>query len=60
MEERYDAYLTVKAIDKNGNVALEGTIKLRCELIPFLEDVQEMWKKHHCGSKEKWFVFSTL
>jgi hypothetical protein len=59
-EERYDAYLVVEVVDKNGNVVSEHRIKMRCDPLPFLKDITKVWKNHHPGEPVHWQAIKLL
>jgi hypothetical protein len=60
--DRFDAFMCIQVIDKNGNIVSEHQRRLRCaELTDFLEDIEPVYKKHHPGSLfSQWKPIKTI
>lgn len=54
MEEKFDCYMTIKAVDSKGVPVSEWEWKIRCSnLLEFTKEIQSVYEKHHPDKKDR-------
>lgn len=62
MGDRYDSYLVIETVNKNGEVVSEHKRKIRCpDLLGFVKEVSILYDKHHPEDLGRsWLVTKSL
>lgn len=50
MYERFDAYLYIQVVNRDGDICNEHEWKIRCsDFLTFVKDVHKLYLQHHPG-----------